>query len=181
MEGHPADRQQLENAGNARVQGAELTFGYRILPTLTLGGSAAYTDAHLVTAAPVLGLASKGARLPLSPKYNFALVANYNFDIGAGFAGGFTVTDRWIGDRTTGFAGSPVSPLYKLASYNTVDLDLAIYAPRNIEIDAFVKNVFDKAGEVSASTLANEYNPAAPVPVQVSLPRTVGLALKFKM
>lgn len=172
---------QLENAGNARVQGAELTFGYRILPTLTLGGSAAYTDAHLVTAAPVLGLASKGARLPLSPKYNFALVANYNFNIGAGFAGGFTVTDRWIGDRTTGFAGSPVSPLYKLASYNTVDLDLAIYAPRNIEIDAFVKNVFDKAGEVSASTLANEYNPAAPVPVQLSLPRTVGLALKFKM
>jgi iron complex outermembrane recepter protein len=40
--------------------------------------------------------------------------------------------------------------------------------------------VFDKAGEVSAATLANQYNPAAPVPVYISQPRTVGVALKVK-
>jgi outer membrane receptor for monomeric catechols len=42
---------QLENAGNARVKGAELAFNYRIIPALSLGGSAAFTDAKLVTEA----------------------------------------------------------------------------------------------------------------------------------
>jgi len=44
----------------------------------------------------------------------------------------------------------------------------------------FVRNVFDKAGEVSASVLANEYNPASPVPVVLAQPRTVGLSVKYK-
>ena len=46
---------QLENAGNARVQGAEAAFNYRVVPALSLGGSASYTDAHLDTTAPVIG------------------------------------------------------------------------------------------------------------------------------
>jgi len=172
---------QLENAGNARVRGAELSFNYRTGPALTLGGSMAYTDAHLTTAAPVIGIKSPGARLPLSPKFNFSLLATYNFNINADYRGAFTITDRYLGDRTAGYAGSLVSPLYRLDGYNTVDLGLTLYAPHGLEMDLFAKNLFDVAGEVSASTLANEYNPAAPVPVQISLPRTVGLTLKIKL
>jgi iron complex outermembrane recepter protein len=172
---------QLENAGNARVRGAELAFNYRTGPALTLGGSMAYTDARLTTAAPVIGIKYTGARLPLSPKFNFALLGIYNFNITADYRGAFTVTDRYVGERTAGYAGSAVSPLYVLRAYNTVDLGFSIYAPHGIEIDLFAKNLAGVAGEVSASTLANEYNPAAPVPVQISLPRTVGLALKFKL
>ena len=40
--------------------------------------------------------------------------------------------------------------------------------------------VFDKAGEVSANIAANEYNPAAPVPVYLAQPRTVGLSINYK-
>jgi outer membrane receptor protein involved in Fe transport len=86
-----------------------------------------------------------------------------------------------VGERTAGYAGSAVSPLYPLRAYNTVDLGLSIYVPYGLEIDLFAKNLFDVAGEVSASTLANEYNPAAPVPVQLSLPRTIGLTLKLEL
>jgi outer membrane receptor protein involved in Fe transport len=43
-----------------------------------------------------------------------------------------------------------------------------------------VRNVFDKAGEVSASVLADEYNPASPVPVVLTQPRTVGLSVNYK-
>ena len=170
---------QLENAGNARVKGAELAFDYRIVPALTLGGSAAYTDARLDTPAPVLGVKSPGVRLPLSPRYNFALVGNYSFDIVNNYSGLFTLSDRYVGSRTTGF-GTPVSPPYNLAGYNTTDMNLSVFAPHGIEVNVFLKNAFDKAGEVSAVTLANQYNPAAPVPVYISLPRTVGIGLKVK-
>jgi iron complex outermembrane receptor protein len=170
---------QLENAGNARVKGAELAFNYRIIPALSLGGSAAYTDARLATAAPVLGVKTAGARLPLSPRYNFALVAAYNFNIIDNYSGVFSVTDRFVGDRLAAF-GTPVSPQYELASYNLTDLNLSVLAPHNVELGLFLKNVFDKAGEVSAVTLANEYNPAAPVPVFLTQPRTVGLSVRVK-
>jgi outer membrane receptor protein involved in Fe transport len=170
---------QLENAGNARVKGAELAFNYRVIPALSLGGSAAFTNAQLVSAAPVLGLTTTGARLPLSPRYNFALVAAYNFDIVTNYSGVFTVTDRYVGDRLTAF-GTPVSPQYELAAYNLTDLNLSVLAPHHLEYGLFLKNVFDKAGEVSATTIANEYNPAAPVPVFITQPRTVGLSVRIK-
>jgi outer membrane receptor protein involved in Fe transport len=170
---------QLENAGTARVTGAEMALSYRILAPLTLSGSAAYTDARLTSPATVLGIAYTGARLPLSPRFNFALMGSYNFNIIDNYSGTVTVTDRYVGGRNAGF-GTAVSPLYSLGSYNTTDLNLAIDAPHGLEAGLFLKNVFNKAGEVSAATLANQYNPAAPVPVYISQPRTVGVALKVK-
>jgi outer membrane receptor protein involved in Fe transport len=170
---------QLENAGTARVTGAELASSYRILAPLTLSASAAFTDARLTSPALVLGILKPGARLPLSPRFNFALMGTYDFNIVDDYSGAVTVTDRYISGRNQGF-DTAVSPLYALASYNTTDLNLAIYAPHGLEADLFLKNVFDKAGEVSAATLANQYNPAAPVPVYISQPRTVGVALKVK-
>jgi iron complex outermembrane recepter protein len=170
---------QLENAGTARVTGAELAFNYRVFSALTLGGSAAYTDARLSSSAPVIGVKSVGARLPLSPRYNFALVGTYNFSIVENYSGALNVTDRWVGERLAGF-GTPISPQYELASYNITDLNLSVYAPHGLEYGLFVRNVFDKAGEVSASVLANEYNPASPVPVVLTQPRTVGLSVKYK-
>jgi outer membrane receptor protein involved in Fe transport len=171
---------QLENAGTARVTGAELAFNYRVLSALTLGGTAAYTDARLTSTAPVIGVHSPGARLPLSPRYNFALIGSYSFNIVENYSGTLNVTDRWVGNRQAGF-GTPISPQYQLASYNITDLNLSVYAPHGLEYGLFVRNVFDKAGEVSASILANEYNPASPVPVVLTQPRTVGLSVKYKI
>ncbi|MBS0275515.1 MAG: TonB-dependent receptor [Proteobacteria bacterium] len=189
----------LVNAGNARVQGAETTFSYRVLPQLTVGGSASYTDAHLtgLTAneKTYLGIYHKGARLPLSPKFNFALDGTYSFDMGNGYSGAFNVSDIYVGERNANFDVDPAgqaagagSPLYKLKAYNTVNLNLAFFLPRNVEIDAYVKNVFDVRGEVSANAFENQYFnphflglnlPYAPVPVVLSQPRTVGLVLKM--
>jgi iron complex outermembrane receptor protein len=170
---------QLENAGTARVTGAELAFNYRVFSALTLAGSAAYTNARLSSSARVIGVKSPGARLPLSPRYNFALVGGYNFNIVEKYSGALNLTDRWVGERLAGF-GTAISPQYRLASYNVTDLNLSVYAPHGLEYGLFMRNVFDKAGEVSASVLADEYNPASPVPVVLTQPRTVGLSLKYK-
>jgi outer membrane receptor protein involved in Fe transport len=177
---------QLENAGTARVTGAEMAVSYRVFAPLTVGGSAAYTDARLTSPARVLDLPDPGARLPLSPRYNFAVLGTYNFNIVDGYTGAFTLTDRYLGSRNIGFGGqhtvfgTPISPLYGLRAYSTTDLDLAVNAPHGLELGLFLKNLFDKVGEVSANTAANQYNSAAPVPVYLSQPRTVGVSLKVK-
>jgi outer membrane receptor protein involved in Fe transport len=114
----------------------------------------------------------------LSPKFNFALNANYTFDLGGGYSGSANLSDVWVGERTEGYAGSAPNPLYKLPSYNTLNFNLAIVMPHNMEIDAYVKNIFDTEGQVSANTLNNALIPTADVPVYLSQPRTVGLVLK---
>jgi outer membrane receptor protein involved in Fe transport len=156
----------------------EAAASFRVAPPLTLSGSAAYTDAHLTTPAPVLGVTDVGARLPLSPRYNFAISANYEFELGPNYNGFVNLTDVWVGDRTSGYAGSLTNVLYRMPAYNTVNLNAGLILPNRMEIDAYLKNVFDVRGQLSANTLNNVFNPAAPVPVTISQPRTFGLVLK---
>lgn len=169
---------QLENAGTARVIGAELQFNYRIGSALTMSGSTAYTHARLTSTAPVLAVHEMGVRLPLSPQFNFALVGTYNFNVVRGYTGALTVTDRWVGERNAGF-GTAISPQYQLAPYNITDLNLLIDAPHGLQYGLFLRNAFDRAAEISASVLANEYNPASPVPVFLAQPRTVGMSVHY--
>jgi len=183
---------QLVNAGNARIQGAESTFAYRVTPALTVNGTAAYTDAQLTTTSGPLGVGYKGAQLPLAPRYNFAVAATYAFDFGGGYSGSVNASDVWVGSRTSGYLDGTL-PQYKLPSYNTVNLNLALFLPRNMEIDAYLKNIFDSEGQVSGSTLANSLKSLAtfipsygayadaPVPVNITQPRTVGLVLKVAL
>jgi iron complex outermembrane recepter protein len=170
---------QLENAGTARITGAEMAFNYRITSPLTLGATAAYTDARLTSAAPVLLITEPGVRLPISPRYNIALLSSYDFRVTSDYSGRVTLTDTYVSERNAAF-GTPVSPQYRMGGYSNTDMNLAIYAPHNVEVGLFVKNIFDVAGEVSAATAANEYNPTAPVPVYLSRPRTVGVMVKVK-
>jgi iron complex outermembrane recepter protein len=169
---------QLENGGDARVKGAELAVAARVLPRLTLSGSAAYTDARLTTTAPDIGITYVGARLPISPKYNLAVTANYDFDLPGGRDGSLILSDSYVGDHTAGYAGSLITPLYRMPGFNTTNFDVDLRLQSHLNLDFYVKNLFDTAGQVSAATLANEYDPSAPVPVTLSRPRTVGVELK---
>lgn len=169
---------QLENGGDARVKGAELSLEARVLSRLTLSGSAAYTDARLTTTAPSIGITYTGARLPISPKYDLSLLANYGFELPGGRSGSLLLSDTYVGDHTAGYAGSLVAPLYSMPGYNTLNVDLDLSVLRHFELDFYVKNLFDTAGQISAATLANEYDPSAAVPVTLSRPRTIGVELK---
>ena len=189
---------QLINAGNARVEGAETSFSYRVMDPLTVGGSASYTNAFLTsnTAAEqnYLGVYSSDQRLPLSPRWSFALNGTYTFDLGGGYAGAANISDVFVGSRNSAFnvnqTGQALfqgAPNYKLASYNTVNANLSFFLPHNMEVDLYLKNVFDVRGEVSANPYQSQYlnpymilqsNPYPSVPVELSLPRTVGLVLK---
>ena len=170
---------QLENAGTARVTGAEMAFNYRVISALTLGGSAAYTNARLTSTPAVIDVTTPGVRLPLSPRFNFALIGSYDVDLPGGYSGLINVTDRWIGERNAGF-GTAISQQYTLSSYNITDLNMSVHSPYHLEYGLFLRNVFDKAGEVSANIIPNQYNPASPVQVFLAQPRTVGLSINYK-
>jgi iron complex outermembrane recepter protein len=170
---------QLENAGTARVTGAEMAFNYRITSPLTLGGSAAYTNARLTSTPAVIDVTTLGVRLPLSPRFNFALIGTYDIALPAGYLGSINVTDRWIGERNSGF-NTPISHQYVLSSYNITDLNLSVRAPNHLDYGVYLRNVFDKAGEVSANIAPLEYAPTAPVAVFLTQPRTVGVSINYK-
>ena len=106
-------------------------------------------------------------------------MGTYDVDLTQGYTGSINVTDRLIGERNAGF-GTFISPQYRLPSYNVTDLNLSVRAPYHLEYGLFLRNVFDRAGEVSASVLADEYNPATPVPVVLTQPRTVGLSVNYR-
>ena len=168
---------QLENGKNARVQGAELSFKARVTRHFTLGGSASYTHAWLTGPVPVLKINYAGARLPLSPRVNFALLGTYHYKLAPGHPAALTVSDYWLGQRTEGF-GTSASALYSLPAFNTFGLDLSIGLTRAVSADIYLKNAFNSAGQIDATTIANEYDPAAPTPVIISQPRTIGIVLR---
>jgi iron complex outermembrane recepter protein len=168
---------QLVNAGNARIDGAEGTFSYRLLPQFNVLVTAAYTDARLTTPAPLLGLAQAGARLPLSPVFSSALVASYSFELPGSIHGALNLAVRQIGERNSGYPGSTVAINYKLAAYNVVDLTANFGSDAGWQVSPYIKNIFDVRGEVSAQTATNQFVPGAPVPVTLTQPRTFGLVI----
>jgi outer membrane receptor protein involved in Fe transport len=168
---------QLVNAGDARINGAEVSLSYRILPRLNVLATGAYTDAKLTTAAPLLGLNAPGARLPLSPKFSAAVAANYGFDLSDSVSGTVNIAVRHVGERDSGYRGSNVALLYELASYNVVDANFSLRSKDGWGISPYIKNLFDVRGEVSATTVTNQFVPGAPVPVNLTQPRTIGVVL----
>jgi len=168
---------QLVNGGDARVNGIDSSFSFRVLPGLNILAAATYTDAKLTTVSPLLGLNYEGARLPLSPHFSGAIAANYTFLRNDALTGEFNLSDRYIGPRNQGYPGSAIAPLYSLASYNIVDMTLSMRWKNGWEAGSYLKNVFDKRGEVSANTVTSVFVPTAPVPVTLAQPRTIGLTL----
>jgi outer membrane receptor protein involved in Fe transport len=168
---------QLVNAGNARVDGAEGTLSYRLLPGLTVLATAAYTDARLTTAAPLLGLSESGARLPLSPVISSALAINYSFDLMDSVHGNFNLAVRQVGERNSSYPDSTVEFNYKLAAYNIVDATVNLSSKAGWYVNPYIKNIFDVRGEVSADTATNQFVPGAPVPVTLTQSRTIGVAV----
>jgi hypothetical protein len=54
-------------------------------------------------------------------------------------------------------------------------------APHGLQYGLFLRNAFDRVAEVSASVLANEYNPSSPVPVVLAQPRTIGVSVHYTL
>ncbi len=163
----------IENGGKAQVRGTELTANVKVVRGLTVGGNMSYSDAKLAEDVPALD-AKSGERLPLSPRFSAALTADYNVPVSEWLRGTAGVSYRFVGNRPVGFDGSTTNPQYWLGAYEIMDLRFGVQS-RLANVSLFLKNVFNRLGEVSADASALQNNPDGTVRVAITQPRTVGL------
>jgi iron complex outermembrane receptor protein len=80
----------VANAGDATSEGIELQFDWAVSKNFTLGMNGTWLDASLDEDVEALILIPKGSSLPLSPKFQGAFHATYNWPV------------NWFGGKATG-------------------------------------------------------------------------------
>jgi outer membrane receptor protein involved in Fe transport len=161
----------IVNAGDATVNGAEISLRYRPTRQWMLYGTYAYTDGKLTEDAP--GLGKSGSRLPNSAKNSTSAGATYDFEAGGyKFSAGGDV--RYVGERNAGFEGSSTIPNYKLPDYTLVDLH-AVGDFRWGTVTLYGRNITDKRAQLGAGT--NFIPLGGYAQVTPAQPRTVGVSL----
>jgi iron complex outermembrane receptor protein len=151
---------EIRNAAQADMKGVETDFNWRATPALTVFGSAAYTNAKLTK--PYCGdeadnptcagtvEAPSGTRLPVTPKYKANVSARYEWDVGA-YVAHIQGSAVYQSSATDDLRTLESSIIGKLPSYTTFDF-VAGVKRGNSTVEVFLKNAFDKRGEVTRTT-----------------------------
>lgn len=161
----------IVNGGKAQVQGVEFGATWHALPNWNLTGNLAANDARLTQDAP--GLAASGSRLPNTSRISGSVLSNTTFSL-AGHSAYAGLTERFVGERNAGFAGSQTLPNYKLPAYWLTDVSSGVDFSR-FTLGLYVRNVFNRNAQVGAST---SFVPlGGPVEVTPARPRTAGMQL----
>jgi iron complex outermembrane receptor protein len=151
---------KLVNVPKSKIKGAELSITARPTHGLSFSGSVTYLDAKVrdydgivgSTADPATGLrlpvlaSFKGVKLPYSPRWQYALRADYEFPINGNFDGylgaGVNGQSRSIGILTT---SAQDRTDYKINARTLVDLSAGIATPDGVwRAGLWGKNVFNK-------------------------------------
>jgi outer membrane receptor protein involved in Fe transport len=162
----------IENAGHARVRGAELFTRYQATPALSVDASLSAIDAKLTQDAPAMGPA--GSRLPNSARLSGTLGITGNFALArrTAYAG---ASLRHVGERNAGFDGSESSqPNFRMPGYTLVDAQGGITLGK-VDVGLYVRNVFDKRAILGADAALVAFG--SPLHATVAQPRTIGATL----
>ncbi len=161
----------IVNGGSASSKGAELEGSAHILDGFDVTLSAAYTDAQLTQASPILG-APKGTALLFVPTWSFTGTAQYEFPIGGDLMGYLNSTLRYEGKTNLDYTGTNQSD-----AYAQLDLRAGVNLPQsygNWELAVFVQNVTN-----AAPVLSRDPRIILPgVTVTSITPRLVGVNLR---
>jgi outer membrane receptor protein involved in Fe transport len=166
--------QYFGNGDTARSRGAEAGAAYSAAGGLSLGATVSFTDAHLTANAPGIG-GVDGARLPLSPRWQASLRADYqhklrgdvNFQAGVGW--------RYADNQWTIVSSNPESSLE--TQPRPVDAYLGLQFT-HISTRLFVRNAF--TSEPGLSILNDRSPTAGPYTLARVQPRTIGVVIDAK-
>jgi iron complex outermembrane receptor protein len=170
---------QIQNAGNARIRGAEFDVQIRPSQGLTINFGAAYNDAETTNTTP---LAPSGTRLPLTARFKGNARLRYEFPLW-GMNGHLQMSASHEGRRTRDLRAA-IAPIYgPLRAYEIVDLSAGLQNDR-WSIELFARNLFDERGALGSGIQCNELvcgDPGGATAIGpkiytfVSRPRTIGL------
>ncbi len=158
----------IVNAGKADIKGLEGEFSVRPGGGFSFGGSGTVASAKLARDNMLLGV-SKGARLPVSPKFKAALYGEYDVPIAR--LGGHAYLRADLSHTGASFNNLDPATANRQAAYTLVNLQLG--AENDAwKLNLYANNVFDERAQYS---VVDYYSTLRITPAR---PRQIGLALK---
>lgn len=153
--------------GGATVRGAELALTARPTQSLRTVGTFAWQNARISEADAFIGAAAH-ERLPNVPRFTAAIAADYSLQFGT-LQPTIGASLRHVSARMSSFNAGTHAPQYRLPEYSMVDLRAGL-TTGTVDWQLYIRNVFDKAAELSADNWRGSAQPA------IAQPRTVGVS-----
>ena len=188
------------NVPNAHTQGLEFELSAEPVPNLDLSVSGSIIEAEfdstLTSGGNVIGGIREGNRLPSVPKFQISASASYGVDLDSnGTQARFSASFQHVGSRYTQpgdqennprtfvhglpFGGQPAGSSttldLKLPDYQLVNLSAGISFPDQLEVIAYVNNLFDENPILSFD---RERGGRARLGFQIGQPRTFGVTAR---
>jgi len=164
----------IANGGEAKSEGAELSFTWVPHSGLKVTGNAVYSKAELTQdfLAAVTTVGTKGDRLPFAAKTTANLSFTQDFAIG-GFNAYAGAGVSFVGNRMGDFETRNVARV-ALAGYTTVDLQAGLRT-KNWTLGLFGKNMTDEVGYIGSRVTGSTQR------MVLISPRTLGVSVSHSM
>ena len=177
----PCGIQFYANAGDARIDGAELEMSLRPSRHVTISGQMSYTDARFSNVPADFGASAgyaEGDAIPETPRWKFSLSSEVRQP----------VTDAWeayargswqhVGKTPFGIDGALTSGRFRPA-YDIANFDIGAEGGA-LDISLFVRNAFNKRGVLGIGSGVTSTVPGVFENFTYVTPRTIGLSLRVK-
>jgi iron complex outermembrane receptor protein len=171
----PCSYQITENAGEAKVHGAELEVQGQVGSHVQLSAGVGYTKAVLAADAPSLG-GVEGQQLENVPKWNGNASAKYLFILMPGYEGFARVDGQYVSESFPDFQRADPATFQR--AYGLLDLRTGILHAA-WEANLFVTNALDKKAQLS-DFISDTYSASTRTRMFTNQPRTAGLSLQWK-
>lgn len=168
----------LANGGRATSKGLEGALTVRPSAGLTLGFTAAYTDATLSEdVAAISGL--DGDRLPNVPKFGGSARVDYELPVNDRDMVRFGAGVRHASSRLSLVESDPLA--VSARAYTSVDLNAGYTFDDRWTVRFYARNLFDDNGEYSRSITVDGLNQPAFISITPLQPRTFGIAAELAL
>lgn len=170
----------FSNAGKARSQGLELSVQSRRVHGFSGGVSLSFNDAKLQKDLPAGAYGLSGDRLPYSARFTASLTVDQEFALSERFAGFVGASVNYTGSRFDQFPATPppVNLRAELPGFAAADVRAGI-RDDHWTVQAYVNNLTNKRGILSASGIGRTAGLADPWGIIVIRPRSTGLNVVY--
>jgi outer membrane receptor protein involved in Fe transport len=169
----PCSYQITENAGSAKVHGAELELQGAVGANIILGAGVGYTKAVLAADAPSLdGVA--GQQLENVPLWNGNASAKYLFSPAPGYSGFVRSDVQYVGESYPDF--DRTDPATFQRAYAILDARAAM-THNHWEGNLFVDNICDRHASLS-KFISDNYDASNRTRMFTNRPRTIGISIQ---
>ena len=177
----PCGIQFYANAGDARIDGAELEMSLRPSRHITVSGQMSYTDARFSNVPADFGASAGyavGDAIPETPRWKFSLSSELRQPVSETWEAYARGSWQHIGKTPFGIDGELNSGRFRPA-YDIANFDIGAEGGM-FDISLFVRNAFNKRGVLNIGSGVTSTVPGVFENVTYVTPRTIGISLRVK-